>query len=107
MIDRKPPRIAVWLLRHLASPYQRESLVGDLFEMYCAGRSGAWYWRQVIAALSFAGLRALRLALRTSFGSALLRLVNALLLAGVIALGIGTFTQADTTRTEAVQSDSR
>ena len=107
MTRREPPRTAVWLLSRWASPYQRESLVGDLLELYREGRSRSWYWRQVIAALSIARLRALRLLLRTTLGSALMRLVNALLLAGVIALGVGTFTQADTTRTDAPQAHSR
>jgi hypothetical protein len=107
MINREPPRMAVWLLMHCASPYQRESLLGDLLEMYRAGRSRAWYWRQVIISLLLARARALRLAPRTAFGTGLMRLVNALLLAGIIALGIGSLTQADTTRIDSYQSHSR
>jgi hypothetical protein len=107
MSDREPPRIAVWLLKILASPYQRESLVGDLLEMYRDGRSRLWYWRQVIAALLVARLRTVRMLPRTNLGSALLRIVNALLLAAVIALGVGTFTQADTTRTDIHQDHGR
>ena len=98
MIDREPPGMALWLLRRWASPYQRESLLGDLLEMYRAGRSRGWYWRQVLAALILARARALRSLLRTGFATAVLRLVNALLLAAVIALGIGSLTQADPTR---------
>jgi hypothetical protein len=107
MINREPPRMAVWLLMRCASPYRRESFAGDLLEMYRAGRSRTWYWRQVIAALILARARALRSAPRTAFGAALLRLVNALLLAGVIALGIGSLTQADTTRIDSYHSHSR
>jgi hypothetical protein len=106
MINREPPRIAVWLLKRWASPYQRESLVGDLLEMYRAGRSRAWYWRQVITALILARARP-ALSPRTAFGTGLMRLVNALLLAGIIALGIGSLTQADTTRIDSYQSHSR
>jgi hypothetical protein len=107
MINREPPRMAVWLLMHFTSPYRRESLIGDLLEMYSAGRSRTWYWRQVITGLIFARARALRLAPRTAFGTGLMRLINALLLAGLIALGIGSLTQADTTRIDSYQSYSR
>ena len=98
MNNREPPRMAVWLLKRWASPYQRESLLGDLLEMYSDGRSRVWYWREVTAALILARVRAMRSLPRTGFGTALLRLVNMLLLAGIIALGIGSLTEADTTR---------
>ena len=60
MINREPPRLAVWLLKQWASPYRRDSLLGDLLEMYRTGRSRTWYWRQVITALILARARALR-----------------------------------------------
>jgi signal peptidase S26 family len=69
----EPPRMAVWLLQQWASPYQRESLLGDLLEMYRAGRSRLWYWRQVLAALILGRVRALRSFQGASFGTALLR----------------------------------
>jgi hypothetical protein len=99
--------MAVWLLKRWASPYRRESLMGDLLEMYRAGRSRTWYWRQVIVALILARARALRLLPGTSFGTSLMRIVNALLLAGIIALGIGSLTQADTTRIDSHRTHSR
>jgi hypothetical protein len=107
MNHREPPRIAVWLLKQWASPYQRESLLGDLFEMYRAGRSRTWYWRQVIAALILARARALRSLPGTSFGTALLRLVSTLLLAGIIALGVGSLTEADPTRIDSHRTHTR
>jgi hypothetical protein len=107
MNNGEPPRMAVWLLKHWSSPYQRESLLGDLLETYRAGRSRMWYWRQVIAALVLARTRGLRSLPGTPFGSALLRLVNALLLAGIIALGVGSLTQADTTRIDSHHTHSR
>jgi hypothetical protein len=107
MNNREPPRMAVWLLKQLSSPYQRESLLGDLLEMYRAGRSRTWYWRQVIAALILAQARALRSLPGTSLGIALLRLVKGLLLAGIIALGVGSLTQADTTRIDSHRTHSR
>ena len=114
MINLEPPRMAAWLLKQFASPYHRESLVADLLEMYRAGRSRRWYWRQVITALILARARALRLVSRTALetartglGTVLLRFVNALLVAGIIALGIGSLTQADTTRIDSYHSHSR
>jgi hypothetical protein len=107
MSNREPPRLAVWLLKKWASPYRRESLLGDLLEMYRAGRNSPWYWRQVIVALTLARARTLRSPPRTDFGTALLRLFNALLLAGIIALGLGSLTQADTTRIDNYYSHSR
>jgi len=107
MIHREPPRMAVWLLIRWASPYQRDALVGDLLEMYCAGRSRAWYWRQVIVALILAQSRALRFLRLAAPGTALWRFVSALLMAGVIALGIGSLTQADTTRSDDHRSQIR
>ena len=106
MINREPPRLAVWLLKRWASPYRRESLLGDLLEMYRAGRSRTWYWRQVIVALILARARALPSLARTGFGAAILRLLNALLLAAIIALSVGSFTQADTTRIDSNHSYS-
>jgi len=114
MINLEPPRMAVWLLKQFASPYQRESLVADLLEMYRAGRSRRWYWRQVVTALILARARGLSSVVRPAFGTArtglgtvLLRLVNALLVAGIIALGIGSLTQADTTRIDSYHSHGR
>lgn len=43
-----PPRLAALLLKHLAA---NEPLEGDLHEEYLAGRSAAWYWRQVAVAV--------------------------------------------------------
>jgi hypothetical protein len=107
MNNGEPPRIAVWLLKRWSSPYRRESLLGDLLEMYRADRSRMWYWRQAIAALFLARTRGLRSLPGTPFGMVLLRLVNALLLAGIIALGVGSLTQADTTRIDSHRSHGR
>jgi hypothetical protein len=51
MTERGPPKLALWLLRHFASAYHSESLAGDLIEQYREGRSEAWCWRQVAAAV--------------------------------------------------------
>jgi hypothetical protein len=46
-----PPRIAMWMLTHLTPSGHDEALAGDLLESFRAGRSSAWYCRQVLAAL--------------------------------------------------------
>ena len=92
MTARRPPRMARWLVEHFASSYQREALVGDLFEEYQRGRSRLWYWRQVGLAVLYA---ALRVAHAFSFVRRLTRRLVALLAIG--ALGVGTLTWAATT----------
>lgn len=54
-----PPRLAAWMLNHLTPPARDEALAGDLLEDFRAGRSSAWYWRQVFAAIAFQWLRTL------------------------------------------------
>lgn len=51
MRDQQPPLVATWLAQRLISGPRRESLLGDLIEQYRQGRSGIWYWRQVLAAI--------------------------------------------------------
>ncbi len=47
----KPPALATWLLENLGSDPRNEQIVGDLMEQYADGRTRAWYWRQVTAAI--------------------------------------------------------
>jgi hypothetical protein len=60
MSASQPPRLASWLLHHLASSPRRESLAGDLIERYRQGRSASWYWRQVLAAILAGVMRDIR-----------------------------------------------
>jgi hypothetical protein len=53
MKSANPPRLAVWMLEHFGSEVNLEALAGDLLEDYAQGRSNAWYWRQVLAALAW------------------------------------------------------
>lgn len=46
-----PPRLAVWLLKHFGPEINLEALTGDLHEGFSQGKSKAWYWRQVLAAI--------------------------------------------------------
>jgi len=49
-----PPRAATWMLRHLVPGERNDALAGDLLEEFRAGRSAAWYWRQVLASITIA-----------------------------------------------------
>jgi len=51
MRSSHPPIVATCLLERLLSDKENESLIGDLIEDYGRGRSDAWYWRQVLAAI--------------------------------------------------------
>lgn len=55
---RRPPRLASFLLQRLAPG--NEALQGDLEEEFSCGRSSAWYWRQVTAAIALQGPLAVR-----------------------------------------------
>jgi hypothetical protein len=52
MKSAQPPATATWLLEHLSSGRSNDSLKGDLLEEYRSGRSGAWYWRQVLMTIA-------------------------------------------------------
>ena len=51
MKTHRPPALATWLLERLGSDPQNEQIVGDLIEQYADGRTRAWYWRQITAAI--------------------------------------------------------
>lgn len=55
---RRPPRLASRLLEWLAPG--NEALQGDLEEEFAQGRTAAWYWRQVLAAVASQGPLAVR-----------------------------------------------
>lgn len=48
----RPPRVATWVLRHLGSGQAVDAVAGDLCEEWKRGRSRAWYWRQVLVAVT-------------------------------------------------------
>ena len=52
---RKMPALATALLLRFGP--QDDSFVGDLAEEYSGGRSRAWFWRQVLAAIVMASVR--------------------------------------------------
>jgi hypothetical protein len=51
MRPSEPPVLATWLLEHVRFSNTDEALAGDLLEDFRHGRSVAWYWRQVFAAI--------------------------------------------------------
>jgi hypothetical protein len=55
-----PPRVAAWLLRTLGSDPDIETLIGDLSEEYCGGRSRAWFWWQALMAIPITFLDTIR-----------------------------------------------
>jgi hypothetical protein len=60
MISRHPPVVATWLLKRFGAGRHSESIAGDLIEQHAHGRSRSWYWRQVLVAIAFSRLRAIR-----------------------------------------------
>lgn len=57
-----PPLIATWMLEHLTPGSRNDALAGDLLEEFRSGRldrTGAWYWRQVAAAIAVGCIREL------------------------------------------------
>lgn len=56
MNSAKPPRLAAWLLQEFGPELNQEALAGDLNEAFQQGRSKAWYWRQVLAAIRWGAL---------------------------------------------------
>jgi|SRR5690349_12821314 len=55
MNSAKPPRLAAWILKYFGPKFNNEALAGDLWEAF-QGRSKAWYWRQVLAAVRWGWL---------------------------------------------------
>jgi hypothetical protein len=49
--DRQPPGLATWVLKRFGSSPNNQAVIGDLAERYQQGKSAAWYWRQVLAAI--------------------------------------------------------
>ena len=90
-----PPQLALYLLDRWGSPYHRESLAGDMIEQWHHGRSAAWCWRQVLVAILAARIRSVQRVSWKHVANTLLRVINAVMLAGVLALGAGTLTRAD------------
>ena len=66
MKTNQPPTVAKWLLRHLGSSTNNETILGDLDERYRQGRSVAWYWKQVLTAVIVASATAEMMSKRLS-----------------------------------------
>ncbi len=48
MSERRPPRLATWLVKTFSPTRHHRALAGDLFEEFRNGRSRVWYWRQTV-----------------------------------------------------------
>jgi hypothetical protein len=97
-----PPKSAIYLLTRFGSPYHRESLAGDLIEQFQSGRSTWWLWRQILSAILAARMRSIESKHWPSIAKTALRVINAIMLAAAIALGVGTLTRADSPQTTCV-----
>ena len=60
MTQPNPPAIPTWMLEHCTAADCDASLSGDLLEEFRNGRSAAWYWRQVLAAVAISCWRDVR-----------------------------------------------
>jgi hypothetical protein len=90
-----PPKLAMYLLDRFGSPCHRESLAGDLIEQFQKGRSTNWVWREVLFSILEARMRAIGLKPWGPIAKTTLRVINAIMLAAALALGVGTLTRAD------------
>jgi hypothetical protein len=54
---REPPALAVRILNWFPYLRQNPALEGDLLELFGAGKSQAWYWRQTLAIVAAGMLR--------------------------------------------------
>jgi O-antigen ligase len=87
MTQRSPPRLATWILLHVASDYRHDSLIGDLIEEFEHGKTRVWYWKQVFAALGVTGAKRLRTALTGSAANSMLRVAaESLAVTGLVSL---------------------
>jgi len=66
----QPPRLAVWLLRHLCPSRNREAITGDLLERLAEGRSDGWFWRQVLVAVLVGAASQFKLLTEICFAAA-------------------------------------
>jgi hypothetical protein len=95
MTRTSPPKLAIYLLNRFGSPYRLDSLAGDLIEQFRSGRSKRWFWRQILSAILAARMRTIESTHWPSIAKTALRIVNAIMLAAALALGVGTLTRAD------------
>jgi hypothetical protein len=49
--NKRPPRLATWLLLNLSCHPDDEAILGDLTEAFEKRQSSLWYWRQVFVAI--------------------------------------------------------
>jgi hypothetical protein len=95
MSHRVPPKFALWLLTQWGSTYHRESLAGDIVEQYQQGKSRAWCWGQVAAAIVIARARFIRAIPWARAGRVLSRwIAEAAAVLALAVLGAGTLTWA-------------
>ncbi len=55
-----PPKLALWLLRHLCHGQHSEALTGDMVERFQEGATANWFWRQTLLALAMGAVGSVR-----------------------------------------------
>jgi hypothetical protein len=88
MSSREPPLVAAWLLNRFVAWDRKESLLGDLFEEYQAGRTAGWYWRETVVALLISMRGGIRRFFSDRRAHFILRIIR-WSLAALVALGVG------------------
>jgi hypothetical protein len=76
-MNANPPRAGKWLLTHFGCSPNNIAVIGDLDERYRNVQSAAWYWQQVVAAITLSFFKHIS--------------AHALLTVRAIAVGWGTF----------------
>lgn len=51
-MSAKPPRLAIWILKHFGCSPDTEVLIGDLLERYSQEQSQFWLWRQILTSIA-------------------------------------------------------
>ena len=79
MTTPRPSLLATWMLRRLIAGPHCEALQGDVLEAWRGGRSDAWYWQQVLIAVS---------PVRSISENPLIRLGASVAVLGITALAV-------------------
>ena len=80
-----PPASGARLLKRLVPAEDHDVLLGDLHEEYQHGRSRAWYWFQIVAAVAASSWKDIRKHKLAALGASALALVYLLIVSSAIA----------------------
>ncbi|HET9834124.1 MAG TPA: hypothetical protein VFP91_20515 [Vicinamibacterales bacterium] len=80
-----PPASGARLLKRLVPSQDHDVLLGDLHEEYQHGRSRAWYWFQIVAAVAASSWKDIRNHKLAALGAATLALAYLLIISSALA----------------------